>query len=195
MSGGGRAAVFLDRDGVVVEERGLADLGKELRLLPGAAPALSRLAGAGFALVVVTNQAVVARGLASEAVVAAEHAALAERLATAGALLDGVYVCPHHPDADDARYRTACDCRKPRPGLLLRAAGELELDLARSVMVGDRITDVAAGTAAGCATVLVRSGAHLEPTIELVEPLPAGLAADVECDDLAAAADWILGRA
>lgn len=166
-----------------------------IRIAPGASGALERLERAGFQLVVVTNQTVIARGLAGEDRVAEIHGLLTSRLAAEGAHLAGVYVCPHHPSADVPEYRIACECRKPRPGLILRAADELGLDVRRSFMVGDRVTDIAAGASAGCRTVLVRTGAHLEPPIELVEPLDPGVSADHECDDLQAAADWILETA
>jgi D-glycero-D-manno-heptose 1,7-bisphosphate phosphatase len=186
----GRRGVLLDRDGVLVEEAGVPR--GEPRPLPGAAVALRRLVDAGFALAVVTNQTVIARGLAHEEQVAETHLRLAAALGQPGLPF---FVCPHHPSADDERYRADCACRKPRPGLLLRAADELGLDLARSVMVGDRISDVAAGARAGCLTVLLRTGAHLEAPIESPDPPEPGLQADFECDDLAAAVDWILAGA
>lgn len=191
-----RAAVFLDRDGVIIEETGNLVDHSAMRLLPGATIALKRLADAGYALVVITNQPVVGRGLVTEAQMDELHTALAGEIAKAGGpTLAGVYVCPHHPNADVEQYRTECECRKPRPGLLLRAADELGVPLADSFMVGDRISDIAAGARAGCRTILVRTGAHLDPPIESPEPPEPGLRPDWECDDLAAAADWILGDA
>jgi D-glycero-D-manno-heptose 1,7-bisphosphate phosphatase len=188
----GRPAVFLDRDGVILEEAGFVTDPEDIRILTGVAQALERLQRAGFELVVVTNQTAIARGLVSEDRVAQVHQLLRSRLEQAtGARIGGFYVCPHHPSADLAEYRVACDCRKPRPGLLLRAASELGLDLRGSFMVGDRVTDIAAGARAGCRTVLVRTGAHLEPPIEVVEPLEPDLAADFECDDLPEAVNWI----
>ena len=111
-----------------------------------------------MAVVVVTNQAGIARGYFSADVLRATHEALVAQLKDAGAHLDGIYVCPHHPSEGVAPYRAVCDCRKPRPGLLQRAARELDLDLAASVMVGDRISDVAVGQAVGAAGVLVLTG-------------------------------------
>lgn len=188
-------AVFLDRDGVILVENGFVVEPAGIRVAPDAPEALARLRENGFDLVVVTNQSAVARGLASEERVRAVHERLGEMLAAAGADVRAFYVCPHHPSADVAAYRVACDCRKPRPGLLLRAAAELGIDLAASVMVGDRLSDVAAGRRAGCRTVLVRTGAHLEPPIELLEPLEPDLAADHVCDTLGEAAAWILASA
>jgi D-glycero-D-manno-heptose 1,7-bisphosphate phosphatase len=191
-----RSAVFLDRDGVILEERGFVIDPEDIRILPGVPQALARLQRAGLELVVVTNQTAVARGLMSEDRVAEIHGVIASRLAAGGgARIAGFYVCPHHPRADVPEYRVACDCRKPRPALILRAAAELGLDVRASFMVGDRVTDIAAGARAGCRTVLVRTGAHLAPPIDVVEPLEPGLSADHECDDLPAAADWILETA
>lgn len=170
-----KPAVFLDRDGVLLDDA--------LDVMPGAPEALRALHDAGFALVVVTNQTVVSRGLATEEEVAEVHRRLREQLPE----LDAFYVCPHHPNADVERYRVECDCRKPRPGLLLRAADELDLDLAKSWMVGDRVSDVAAGAAAGCRTILLRTGAHDEPPIVSPDPIDPELRADAECDTLAEA--------
>jgi D-glycero-D-manno-heptose 1,7-bisphosphate phosphatase len=108
--------------------------------------------------------------------------------------LDAVYFCPHHPEATLPEYRVICDCRKPRPGLLLRAAGEHGLDLGASFMVGDRLTDIAAGAAAACRTVLVQTGRHAEPPIVAAEPPAAPCRPDHTCPDLPAAAAWILGE-
>lgn len=144
-----RPAVFLDRDGVLNRAE-LRD-GKafaprdprDFRLLPKAAAAVDRLKAAGFLVIVVTNQPDIGNGLVDEAAVAAMHARLRERVA-----VDDIRVCPH-------RQTLGCDCRKPRPGMLLAAARDHRIDLARSVMVGDRLSDVAAGAAAGCRTVFI----------------------------------------
>ena len=179
-----RPAVFLDRDGVLVEDVHLATQAEDLRLCRGVEEALAGLRELGLMLVVVTNQTVVARGLIAEEELEQLHKSL-------GLGVDGWYVCPHHPSADLARYRVACQCRKPRPGLVMRAARELELDLARSFMVGDRPSDVEAGRRAGCRTIQVLSGAHGEPPIESPDDFDPALPADHVCSDLAAAARWI----
>lgn len=188
-----RRAVFLDRDGVIVAERH-RDPADELEPLPGVSQALTAL-NAGFVLVLVTNQPDIARGLFTEARIGEQHCALAGRLAKSGAGIDAFYVCPHHPDAEIEAYRIVCDCRKPLPGLLLRAAEDLGLDLAHSVMVGDRMTDVEAGYRAGCAAnFLVTSGAHGEA--RLVTPAPIlDIKPDVRVDDLPAAVEHIMGLA
>ena len=139
----GRPALFLDRDGTLIEDAVYPRDPRRVRLLPGAADALVRLARRGFALVIVSNQSGVARGLISAAEAEAVHAEVVRRFAAAGVAFDGAYYCYHAPDE-------GCPCRKPAPGLLLRAAGELGLDIGRSFMVGDKAIDVAAGEAAGC---------------------------------------------
>jgi D-glycero-D-manno-heptose 1,7-bisphosphate phosphatase len=155
---GSRAAVFLDRDGVLVEEVGyLSEVG-QVRLIAGAAEAVAALNRAGMPVVVVTNQAGVARGYFSEERVAEVHRFLDGLLAARGARVDRYYYCPHHPEAEVERYRLRCDCRKPRPGMLRRAAMELHLNLAQSHLVGDKASDLAAGGAAGCKSILVRTG-------------------------------------
>src|SRR6185503_5970231 len=122
-----RAAVFIDRDGCLTEEVGYVNHVSRLRLLPRTADAVRRLNGAGVPAIMVTNQAGIARGYFSEAVLHAVNAELVRQLAAAGARLDGLYVCMHHPDEGEPPYRQRCDCRKPRSGLLRRAASDLVL--------------------------------------------------------------------
>lgn len=151
MNAGGsarRSAVFLDRDGTVMEDRGYLSDPEGVRLLPGVSDALRRLRDAGFLLVIVTNQSGVARGLFDRACVDRVNARLRRQLQVEGVEIDGVYVCPHGPDAD-------CACRKPAPGLLMEAARDLDIDLARSYMVGDKDSDAEAGREAGCRSILL----------------------------------------
>jgi D-glycero-D-manno-heptose 1,7-bisphosphate phosphatase len=155
---GSRPAVFIDRDGTLTEEVGYVNHPSRLRLLPRSAEAVRRLNQAGVAAVVATNQAGVARGYFSEDVLHAVNAALVAQLERAGARLDGLYVCLHHPSEGVAPYRAACECRKPQPGLLLRAAEELGLDLAASTMVGDKASDLEPGRRVGARAVLVLTG-------------------------------------
>ncbi len=187
------AAIFLDRDGVLIEDCGPIVDREQIKLLPGVAHALRQLKAAGFRLVAVTNQAVVARGLIGEKDLAVLHAAMDNLIERAGGpRLDAVYYCPHHPRATLPEFRRECPCRKPRPGMLLQAAKEHSLDLQASFMVGDRITDIAAGAAAGCRTVWVACGRHADAPIVTVEPLDPNCSSDHACCDLSAAADWIL---
>lgn len=151
--GDGRPAVFLDRDGTIVVERHYLKDPDQAELVPGAADALRRLAGAGFALVVVTNQSGIARGYYTEADFRAVQRRVEELLARDGVRLDGVYHCPHHPD-----FTGPCECRKPATGMYRRAARDLGLDLARSVYVGDRLKDVQPAGTLGGKGILVRTG-------------------------------------
>jgi D-glycero-D-manno-heptose 1,7-bisphosphate phosphatase len=185
-------AVFLDRDGVIIRDVDLLVRVDQIELLPGAAAAVRRLRDARLPVVIVTNQPVVARGFVTEEEVLALEAVIEQRLRDAGAIVDGFYYCPHHPRATLAEYRLACECRKPRPGMLLRAARELALDLGASTMIGDRLSDVAAGQQAGCRTILVETGMHAAPPIESLDG-PAPLATpDHVVPDLAAAVDIVL---
>ncbi len=189
----GRRAVFLDRDGVLCPDRGLVTAADEIELYPSAPASIRRLNEAGFSVVVVTNQPVVARGLATEADVQAMNCRVQELLRkSGGSRIDGFYYCPHHPNATLPQYRTACQCRKPRSGLLLQAAAEMALDLAASYMVGDRPSDIAAGRRAGCATVLVETGQHTAPPIESPDDMTADAKPDHVRPDLAAAVELIL---
>lgn len=147
-------AVFLDKDGTLVENVPFNVDVARIRLVPGAGDALRRLAAAGWRLVVVTNQSGIARGLFGEEDLAPVRAHLAAEAGAHGAALDGFYYCPHLPEGQ-GDYAIACDCRKPAPGLLRRAARELSIDLAASWLVGDTWMDVGAGRAAGCRTILV----------------------------------------
>lgn len=188
-----RRAVFLDRDGVIVEDVGYVTQPGQLRLLPGVPGALARLKAAGFHLFMATNQAVVARGMVTEEELVAIHDRISALLREAGGPgLDANYACPHHPDATLPTYRLDCSCRKPKPGLLLRGAEEHRIDLSASFMVGDRLTDVAAGASAGCRTILVQTGQHDAPLIQTAEPWDTTVQPTHTCPDLPAAADWIL---
>jgi len=185
----GRPAVFLDRDGTVVREVDYLRSARDLRLLPGAAEAVRRLNRAGYVVVIATNQSGVARGLLTEDELEGIHRTLIERLGRRGARIDAIYYCPHHPQAAVARYRRRCRCRKPRPGMLARAARDLDLDLARSVAVGDSARDIEAGRRSGCRTVLVRTGYGAKAEADL-RPPPDHIAAN-----LLEAASWIVRRA
>ncbi|MBX9791945.1 MAG: HAD-IIIA family hydrolase [Pirellulales bacterium] len=187
-----RAAAFLDRDGVVVDEVGYLSRAADVRLSTGAAAAIRRLNEREVPVVVVTNQAGVARGKFAEAAIAEVHATIDRLLAAACARIDRYYYCPHHPEASVERYRIACACRKPMPGMLEQAARELELDLPRSWLVGDKLSDLEAAAQAGAQAILVRSGYGRE-TERALEPARA--LARAVADDLPAAveimfADW-----
>ncbi len=153
-----RPAVFLDRDGTLVERRHYPSRPEELRLCKGVGYGLRQLQELGFLLVLVTNQSGVARGLFSEHDLALMHDHLAHQLAVHGVRLDGVYYCPHHPDGVIPEFSIRCGCRKPEAGMLLRAAGDLDIELQHSWLIGDTCDDVEAGNRAGCHTILVNGG-------------------------------------
>jgi D-glycero-D-manno-heptose 1,7-bisphosphate phosphatase len=148
MSPGARAA-FIDRDGVINADHGYVHRIDRFELLPGVPAALRRLKAAGFLLIVVTNQSGIARGLFTEADYLGLTQHLRDILAGQGAQLDAVYHCPHLPDASVAAYRAQCDCRKPNPGMILRGIAEFGIDPARSMLIGDKTSDIQAGRAAG----------------------------------------------
>jgi D-glycero-D-manno-heptose 1,7-bisphosphate phosphatase len=153
-----RPAVFIDRDGTLTEEVGYVNHPRRIRLLPRSAEAIRRLNAAGVAAVVATNQAGLARGYFSAEVLKAANDEMLRQLKEEGARLDGVYVCTHHPTEGASPYRTDCDCRKPKAGLLQRAARELGLDLAASAMIGDKASDLDCGRVVGAQAVLVLTG-------------------------------------
>ncbi len=189
-------AVFLDRDGVIIEDKNLLTKVSEIRLLPGVPEALNRLCGAGFRLIVVSNQPVIARGLTTEAEVETINDAINQQLKEAsGAGIDQFYFCPHHPNATNPVYRVKCNCRKPQPGLILQAAKDYPINLPASFLVGDRITDIIAGARAGCRTILVQTGQHEAPPIQTAEPIDPTIQPDWTCADLNEAVDWILKQA
>lgn len=180
-----RRAIFLDRDGTINHDPGFVHRVEDLKLLPGAVEGLRRMAAAGFRLVIVTNQSGVARGLFTEDQMHAFNAALVHRLADEGVTIDAVYCCPFHREATVAAYRQDSPLRKPNPGMLLQAAAEHGLGLDASWSVGDKRSDVAAGRAAGCRTILLRSGAAgRDSDSPPVEP-------DFVADDLTAAAEIV----
>jgi histidinol-phosphate phosphatase family protein len=143
-----RPAVFLDRDGTVVEDTGYLADAADVRLLPGAAEAIRSLSDDGYAVVVVSNQSGVARGIVSPDAAAEVHDRLVALLEDEEAHIDGAYYCFHGPDA-------GCDCRKPAAGLLRRAVADLDLDVSRSFAVGDAVRDVEAGASVGCVSILL----------------------------------------
>ncbi len=148
-------AVFIDRDGTLIEDADYLSSPEEIRILPGAIPGLRKLHQAGYLLVIVTNQSGIARGLLSEDDLALIHEHLINQVETLGGTIDAIYYCPHHPTEGDPPYRQECDCRKPQPGLLYRARDELGLDLSASYLIGDAWRDVEASLAAGVPPIRV----------------------------------------
>ncbi len=183
-----KSAVFLDRDGTINQEVHHLHRLDQFVLIPGAAESVRLLNQAGYKVVVITNQSAVARGLLDLNELARIHAAMTRSLQDVGATVDGIYYCPHHPTAGVGAYKQVCECRKPQPGMLLQAATELDLDLESSFMVGDNLSDLLAGIAVGCRTVLVRTGHGLksEKALADMEWHP-----DFIANDLLEASRWI----
>ena len=181
-------AVFLDRDGTLIEEVGYLDRLERLALFPYSIDAVRLLNRAGFHVVVVTNQPGVAHGLIEEQFLAEAHRYLDAKMTAAGARVDAYYYCPHHPDAAVEMYRMKCECRKPGPGMIRNAVRDLDLDIRQSFVVGDHWVDVGMGKAAGVTSILVRTG---HGKAEEVRPRD-GITADVIVANLIEAATWIL---
>jgi len=183
-----RPAVFLDRDGTIIEERGYLDRIELLELFPFTCDAIRLLNRAGFATVVVTNQGGIGRGIIDEPFLRHVHETLDVRLAAGNARIDRYYFCPHHPDAVIPELRRKCGCRKPASGMIEQACRDLSLDPRRSVTIGDRRLDILCGNSAGTRSVLVRTGhgAH-------EEAMPPGAARpDAILNNLMEAVGWIL---
>lgn len=178
-------AVFLDRDGTVVVERGYITVPEMIELIPGAAEAIIRLRASGWKVFVVTNQGCVAKGMITEEELGAIHFRMVSMLGAEGAEVDGIYCCPHHPEGTVPEFAFECDCRKPRPGLLERAASEHGLELADCVMIGDTLRDLEAARLAGSRAVLVLTGRGQET-------LAKEHRAHHVAQDLASAVHWVL---
>lgn len=177
-------AVFLDRDGTLNPDPGYISSPDEFSLFPGVGAALAALRQAGYLLILVTNQSGIARGLIRPENLCQIHAKLQRELAKAGAALDRIYVCPHHPDFSGPGAKPSCECRKPAPGLALRAIADLDIDPAVSYVIGDKESDVKMGIAAGIPSILIAP-----------KPSPGASGASFfQFPDLGAAVQWILSR-
>jgi D-glycero-D-manno-heptose 1,7-bisphosphate phosphatase len=153
-----RRAVFLDRDGTMIRDVGYLSRVEEMEWLPGAIEAVRLFNQAGFIVCVVTNQGGIGLGVSDEATVHLVHQTMDRDLSAGGALVDGWYFCPHHPRAVSPELRVACECRKPRPGLVLAAQRAHGIDLRASFVVGDKAIDLGLATAVGARGILVRTG-------------------------------------
>jgi D-glycero-D-manno-heptose 1,7-bisphosphate phosphatase len=184
------SAVFIDRDGTLNEEVGYLNHPQRLRLVSGSAEAVRRLNASGFQAIVATNQTGIAKGYFSEGVLSEIHQELIRQLKAEGAHLDAIYVCTHHPTEGEPPFRMACDCRKPEPGLLRQAAADLGLDLSRSFVVGDKISDIEVAHRAGARGVLVLTGYGLgeRDYRRLLWPVTP----DHIAENLLGAVEWIL---
>lgn len=165
-------AVFLDRDGTINEDRGYIHRPDQFHFEYRAVDAIKHLNHAGFKVIVVSNQSGVALGHYQERDVDNLHAWLSEELSKYGAMIDAYYYCPHHPSQGIGSYKTNCTCRKPLPGMLLRAASDFSLDLSASFMVGDHKSDMDAALAAGVSPIFVLTGHGLQETIKVPDAIP-----------------------
>jgi D-glycero-D-manno-heptose 1,7-bisphosphate phosphatase len=185
-----RAAVFLDRDGTIIEEVGYLDRPERVALYPFSIAAIRALNRAGFRVVMVSNQSGVARGFFDEAMLDVVHKHVAALLAAGGAHLDAYYYCPHHPDGRVAEFARPCECRKPGRGLVDRAVQELSVDPLRSYTVGDRWLDVKLAANVGARGILVRTGYGAREESRL----PPDVKPDAVVNNLIEAAGWILAQ-
>lgn len=184
-----RPAVFLDRDGTMNEDVGYLSRLSELVLYPWTADAIRLLRRAGYAVVVVTNQGGIGRGMIDEPFLHELHRQMGTTLAAAGASVDGWYYCPHHPEATVLSLRTTtCGCRKPQPGMVHAAVRDLDLDPVRSWVIGDKWLDVQLGHAVGARSILVRTGWGREAEAAR----PDGQRVEAVCDTLIEAVSWLL---
>ncbi len=163
-------AIFLDRDDTLIEDPGYINNPEQVKLLDGVAEALIQLKDLGYLLIVVSNQSAVARGIVTEKVLDQIHKRLEQLLAEKGASLDKIYYCPYHPDGVVQKYRKQSNFRKPNPGMLLKAADEMDVDLGESWCVGNNISDVEAGLRAGCKTILIDTPSHQEQPDQRLSP-------------------------
>jgi D-glycero-D-manno-heptose 1,7-bisphosphate phosphatase len=157
-------AIFLDRDNTIIEDPGYISDPSQVKLVDGVAEALIELRAMGYKLIVVSNQSAVARGIVTEKTLGEIHDRVKQLLGEKGASLDAIYYCPYHPDGAVTKYRKESDWRKPKPGMLLAAAKEMDVDLSQSWMIGDRGRDIEAGLQAGCRTILIGHQASYEQT-------------------------------
>ncbi|MGA9771332.1 MAG: HAD family hydrolase [Blastocatellia bacterium] len=151
-------SIFIDRDGTINEDLGYVSAPDDLIIYPYAAEAVRLINRSSFKAIVITNQSGIARSMYTEEMLDRIHNRMIEELARGEARIDGIYYCPHHPRIGDERYRKACDCRKPATGMLVRAAREHDVDLARSFVIGDKASDIKLATNAGARGVLVMTG-------------------------------------
>ncbi|MDD5722116.1 MAG: HAD family hydrolase [Syntrophales bacterium] len=178
-------AVFLDRDGTINEEVGYLDSLEKLRIFPAAFDAVRMINESGMKVVVVTNQSGVARGFFDEIFVKTVHEHMRKIFKDRGAFIDRFYYCPHHPTEGMGRYRIACTCRKPEPGMLLQASADLDIDLPASYVVGDAARDIGLANRCGASGILVRTGYGKEVA-------PSEIHAAYIAEDILDAARWIL---
>ncbi len=171
-------AVFLDRDGTIIEDVGYLNECSKIKFLPRASKAIKLLNQNGFKVIIATNQSGVARGFFTEETVREINRYIQETLAKQGALIDKTYYCPHHIEGTIKEYKKECHCRKPNPGMIEEAAGEFGIDLKNSFVIGDKSSDIEAGHRAGCKTILLAGEDPLNNEKEITL-MPDYIAADL----------------
>jgi D-glycero-D-manno-heptose 1,7-bisphosphate phosphatase len=186
-----KKAVFLDRDGTLNADAPYASSYEQIAVYPESYEAVKKLNRAGLLVVIITNQSAVGRGLLTEDGLNDIHRRLSASFAGRGARLDAIYFCPHYSQSSDPRYRKECDCRKPNPGLALRAAAELGIELRQSYMIGDKAEDIIFGINVRAVPVLVLTGSGRESLAKLRE---IGLEPAHVAETILDAADWVLDR-
>jgi D,D-heptose 1,7-bisphosphate phosphatase len=179
-------AVFLDRDGTIIEDVGYLNSPDQIKFIPGSVEAIKLLKDAGYKVIIITNQAGVARGLISEDMLQTIDKIIHKWILHGGGHLDGIYYCPHHPEHGVYPYRQECECRKPNLGMIKKATKAHNIDLSQSYIIGDKATDVETGQRAGIKTVMVLSGLGKEEKKLLKNP------PDHVAENLLAAVKWIL---
>ena len=199
---GTQQAIFIDRDGTLIEEIGHLHRAEDIRIYPEAFEAVRKVNQRGTLAIVITNQSAIARGLLNEEELGHLHRSLQATFQREEARIDAFYYCPHHPEAGTGTYTQECTCRKPQPGMLLRAARELQLELATSYMIGDKLVDVEAGHRAGCQAVLIKTG-YGEGELQLLDEGQASAPLsenslqrpDHVAENVLRAIDWIMEQA
>lgn len=182
-----RIAVFMDRDGTITEEMGYLKEPEKLRLIPRSGEAIRLLNEKGILTIVVSNQSGVARGYFTEKTVRETHQKLKKLLAEKGAYLDGIYYCPHHPEFGPPKYRKDCNCRKPKPGMLEKAAKKFNLDLKKCYVIGDKVDDIKLAQNVGAKGILVLTGYGRKSKSKKINP-------DHTVKNLYRAVGWIINE-
>jgi D-glycero-D-manno-heptose 1,7-bisphosphate phosphatase len=176
-------AVFLDRDGTIIEDSGYINSPEQIKFIPGSIEAIKKLNEAGYKVVIISNQAGIARGLLSEDMLQTIDKIIHRQVLSGGGHIDASYYCPHHPEHGVHPYKQACDCRKPHPGLIKKAVRDHNIELSGSFMVGDKSSDIGTGKRAEVKTIFVRTGHGQEELKEKPDHL---------ADNLTEAVRWIL---
>jgi D-glycero-D-manno-heptose 1,7-bisphosphate phosphatase len=183
-----RRAVFLDRDGTLNIDKGFVYRREDFEFINGAVDALVHLKEKGFLLVVITNQSGIGRGLYTEKEVHALHNYINDELRTFGTSIDRFYFCPHHPEAPIAKYRKNCECRKPKPGMIMRALIDLGIDPETSYVIGNKVRDISAGQRAGITSILIGEDENTKDSTD------CGKEPDLVVKSLFDAAQYVLSK-